>query len=147
MCKKHASKNIQPFYKMILADFAHLAIIQHPGKAKQAYLMGSSLKYFFKLPMISEEKETMSLDQLFDCGYEKDLIPNKVLKLLAQCANYSKNLTIADCSVVNERLHYQRLLYVSDYHALQLHLCKLHHDTFIAGHLCNQPNTSYKNSR
>lgn len=52
------------------------------------------------------EEEVESLDQLLNQGYEDDLIPGRVLKLLAQGANYSKNLTIADCSNVNRRLYY-----------------------------------------
>ena len=58
-----------------------------------------------------------------------------MLELLAQGANYLKDLTITDCSVVNGRLYYRRLLYVPNYHALQMHLYKLHHDTPVAGHL------------
>ena len=57
-----------------------------------------------------------------------------MLELLAQGANYLKNLTIADCSVVNGRLHYRGPLYVPNYHALYLCLCELHHDTPVAGH-------------
>ena len=79
--------------------------------------------------------EEATLDQLLDRVYEKDPIPNRVLKLLAQGANYSKDFTIADCSVVNGRLHYRGLLYVPDYHVIQMHLCKTYHDTSVAGHL------------
>ena len=75
------------------------------------------------------EEEKATLDQLLDRAYEKDPIPSRVLELLARGSNYSKNLTIADWSVVNGRLHYWGLLYVPDYHALYLCLCKLHHDT------------------
>ena len=81
------------------------------------------------------EEEKTTLDQLLDCAYEEDPIPNRVLDLLACGANYSKDLTIADCSVINGRLHYRELLYVPNYHALQMHLCRIHHDTPIAGHL------------
>ena len=87
------------------------------------------------IEVILEDEEAMTLDQLLNRGYEEDPIPNRVLELLAQAANYSRNLTIADCSNINGRLHYRRLLYVPDYHALQMHLCKLHHDIPIAGHL------------
>ena len=80
-------------------------------------------------------EEAISLDQLLDCAYEEDPIPNRVLDLLACGANYLRDLTIADCSVVNRKLHYRGLLYVPDYHALQMHLCKVHHDTTVAGHL------------
>ena len=81
------------------------------------------------------EEEAMSLDQLLDRDYKKDPILSRVLELLARGANYSKDLTIADCSVVNGRLHYRGLFYVPDYHALQMHLCRTHHDTPVAGHL------------
>ena len=87
------------------------------------------------IDVIPEEEEAMSLDQLLDQGYKKDPIPSRVLELLARGANYSKDLTITDCSVVNGRLHYRGLLYVPNYHALQMHLCKIHHDTPVAGHL------------
>ena len=81
------------------------------------------------------EGEEATLDQLLDWSYEKDPIPSRVLELLARGANFSKDLTIADCSVVNGRLHYRGLLYVPDYHVLQMYLCRIHHDTPIAGHL------------
>ena len=81
------------------------------------------------------KEEEATLDQLLDRAYEKDPIPSRVLELLTRGANYSKDLTIADCSVINGRLHYQGLLYVPDYHALYLCLCKLHHDTPVTGHL------------
>ena len=86
-------------------------------------------------PTKPTEEETISLHQLLDQGYEVDPIPNRVLGLLAQSANHSKDLIIADCSNVNGRLHYRGLLYIPEYHALQMHLCKLHHDTPIAEHL------------
>ena len=81
------------------------------------------------------EEEAMSLDQLFDRGYERDPILSRVLELLARGANYLKDLTIADCSIVNGKLHYRGLLYVPNYHALYLRLCKRHYDTPVAGHL------------
>ena len=84
---------------------------------------------------VLEEEKAMSLDQLLDWGYKKDLILSRVLELLAQGANHFKNLTIADCSVVNKRLHYRGLLYVPNYHVLYLRLCKLHHNTSVAGYL------------
>ena len=83
----------------------------------------------------SEKEEAMLLDQLLDQSYKKDPIPSRVLELLAQDANYLKHLTIADCSIVNGRLHYRGLLYIPNYHVLQLRLCKLHHNTPVAGHL------------
>ena len=82
-----------------------------------------------------ENEENLSLEELIDRGYQEDPLPNRVLQLLADGTNYSKDLTIADCAVVNGRLHYRDRLYVPDYHALRLHLCRLHHDSPHAGHL------------
>ena len=89
-------------------------------------------------PLVIEGEENLddlTLEQLIDRGYEQDPLPNRVLQLLADGANYSKDLTIADCVNVDGRLHYRDRLYVPDYHVLQLRLCRLHHDSPHAGHL------------
>ena len=89
-------------------------------------------------PLVIEEEENLddlTLEQLIDRGYEQDLLSNRVLQLLANKANYSKDFTIADCANVDGRLHYRDHLYVPDYHVLQLRLCRLHHDSPHAGHL------------
>ena len=89
-------------------------------------------------PLVIEEEENLddlTLEQLIDRGYEQDPLPNRVLQLLANGANYSKDLTITDCANVDGRLHYQDRLYVLDYHVLQLCLCRLHYDSPHAGHL------------
>ena len=75
------------------------------------------------------------MEKLIDREYQKDPLPNYVLQLLADRANYSKNLTIANCIVVNSRLHYQDRLYVPNYHNLRLHLCHLHHNSPYVGNL------------
>ena len=89
-------------------------------------------------PLVIEGEENLddlTLEQLIDRGYEQDPLPNRVLQLLADGANYSKDLTIADCANVDGRLHYRDRLYVPNYHVLQLRLCRLHHDSPHAGHL------------
>ena len=89
-------------------------------------------------PLVIEGEENLddlTLEQLIDCGYEQDPLPKQVLQLLADGANYSKDFTIADCVNVDGRLHYRGRLYVPNYHVLQLHLCRLHHDSPHAGHL------------
>lgn len=48
----------------------------------------------------------LTLKRLIDRGYEQDSLPNRVLHLLTDEANYSKNSTIADCVNVDGRLHY-----------------------------------------
>ena len=89
-------------------------------------------------PLVIEIKENLddlTLKQLIDRGYDQDPLPNRVLQLLANGANYSKDLTIADCANVDGRLYYQNRLYVPDNHVLQLRLCCLHHDSPHAGYL------------
>lgn len=59
--------------------------------------------------LVIEKEENLddsTLEQLTNRGYEKDLLPNGVLQLLANGANYSKNFTIADCINIDGRLHY-----------------------------------------
>ena len=60
-------------------------------------------------PLVIEEEENLddlTLEQLIDRGYEQDPLPNRVLQLLANGANYSKDLTIVDCANVDGRLQY-----------------------------------------
>ena len=63
---------------------------------------------------VEENLDDLTLKQLIDRGYEQDLLPNRVLQLLANGANYSKDLTIADCANVDGRLHYRNRHYVFD---------------------------------
>lgn len=86
-------------------------------------------------PLYMEKMENPSLEELINCRYQEDLLPNRVLQFLANGANYSKDLTIANCAVINGRLHYRDNLYVPDYHDLCLHLCCLHHDSPHTGYL------------
>ena len=81
-----------------------------------------------------ENLDDLTLEQLIDRGYEQDPLPNRVFQLLANEANYSKNLTIVDCANIDGRLHYRDRLYVSDCHVLQLRLCRLQYDSPYAGH-------------
>ena len=61
------------------------------------------------VPLIIEGEENLddlTLKQLIDRGYKQDPLPNGVLQLLANKADYSKDLTIADCAKINTKLHY-----------------------------------------
>ena len=89
-------------------------------------------------PLVIEGEENLDdliLEQLINRSYEQDLLPNRVLQLLANGANYFKNLTIADCANVDGRLHYWDHLYIPNYHVLQLRFCYLYYDSPHAGHL------------
>ena len=60
-------------------------------------------------PLVIEGEENLDnliLEQLIDHGYEQDSLPNQVLQLLANGANYSKDLFIANCVNIDGRLHY-----------------------------------------
>ena len=61
------------------------------------------------VPLVIKEEENLdnlTLEQLIDHGYEQNPLPRRVLQLLANSANYSKDLTIADCVNVDGRLYY-----------------------------------------
>ena len=95
-------------------------------------------KDLFAAPLVIEGEENqddLTLKQLIDRGYEEDSLPNQVLQLLADGANYFKDFIIADCANINGKLHYQDRFFVSDYHVLQLRLYRLHHDFSHVGHL------------
>ena len=95
-------------------------------------------KDFVTAPLVIEGEENLddlTLKQPIERGYEHDPLPNRVLQLLANGVNYSKNFTIADCANVDNRLYYQDRLYVPNYHVLQLCLCHLYYDSPHAGHL------------
>ena len=60
-------------------------------------------------PLVIEGEENLddlTLKQLIDRGYEQDPLPSRVLQLLTNGANYSKDFIIADCANVDDRLHY-----------------------------------------
>ena len=60
-------------------------------------------------PLIIEGEENLdnlTLEQLIDRGYEQDPLLNRLLSLLADGTNYSKDLTLADCVNVDGRLYY-----------------------------------------
>ena len=81
-----------------------------------------------------DEKIESSIDEPFTRDYEKDPFPWKVLKLPEEGASLCKEISLAHCQAVNDRLIYRDRLYVPEYHALEMRLCFEHHDTPLAGH-------------
>ena len=60
-------------------------------------------------PFVIEKEENLddlTLEQLIDRVYKQDSLPNRVLQLLANGANYSKDPTIVNYGNVDGRLHY-----------------------------------------
>ena len=95
-------------------------------------------KDFVATPLVIEgegNRDNLTLKQFIDRDYEEDLLPNRVLQLLVNGANYSKNLMIVDCINIDGKLHYWDRFYVFDYHILQFRLCYLHHDSLYVGYL------------
>lgn len=79
--------------------------------------------------------DKLTLEGLLDWAYTIILIPNIVLQLLAKGINYLKDLKIANCTIINDRLHYQNCIYVSGYYMLHLCFCYLYHDNLIVSYL------------
>lgn len=64
-------------------------------------------KDFIAAPLHMDEIKNPLLEEFIDRGYQEDPLPNRLLQLLVDGANYFKYLTIADCTVINGRLYYQ----------------------------------------
>jgi hypothetical protein len=77
---------------------------------------------------------TDSLDEMFKQAYTQDPFPNKILELLASGANYSREISLAECENLNERLIFRKTLFVPAYDPLRLELLRLHHEIPAAGH-------------
>ena len=80
------------------------------------------------------EKEELTLEQPFEEEHQQDSFSHKVLQQLRDSERRFKEITLSECTEVNEQLHYRGRVYVPDHHPLQLHLCKEHHDTSVAEH-------------
>ena len=74
------------------------------------------------------EKEELTLEQLFEEGYQQDSFSHKVLQQLHDGEQHFKKITPSECTEINEQLHYREHVYSPDHHSLQLCLCKEHHD-------------------
>ena len=75
-----------------------------------------------------------TLADLMEQGYEADPFPAKVLRMLDEGQRHCRQISLAECSKIDNRLAYRGRLYVPDHDPLRLHLIKLHHDTPAAGH-------------
>ena len=80
------------------------------------------------------EKEELTLKQLFEEEHQWDSFSHKVLQQLCDSEQHFKEITLSEYTEINEQLHYKECVYIPDYHSLQLHLCKEHHDTSVTEH-------------
>ena len=75
-----------------------------------------------------------SLDQLIEKAYKHDPYPNEIIQMIEQGIHKSRDITLAECEVLDGRLFYQKRLFVPDYDPLKLFLVQRHHDDPAAGH-------------
>src|SRR5207302_5145348 len=74
------------------------------------------------------------LSKLFIKGYEADPFPNKVLKMLADNIQHSREISLASCKCDGNQLLYNNKLYVPNYPELRLYLLQQNHESPAAGH-------------
>jgi hypothetical protein len=75
-----------------------------------------------------------TLAQLFTDGYNEDLFPNTILKLIRDGTKYCREISLAECNEHNNLLCYCQRIWVPNYEPLKLHLLQSHHDVLAAGH-------------
>jgi hypothetical protein len=63
-----------------------------------------------------------ALVQLFTDGYNEDLIPNKILKLIRDSAKHCQEISLAEYNQHNNLLRYSQRIWVPNYEPLKLHL-------------------------
>lgn len=66
-------------------------------------------KDFVDTPLIIKREKNLddlTLKKFIDCNYKQNLLLNPVLQLLANGANYFKNLIIIDCINIDGKLYY-----------------------------------------
>ena len=80
------------------------------------------------------EKEELTLKQLFKEEHQQDSFPHKILQQLHDSEQCFKEITLSECTEVNEQLHYKGCVYVLNHHPLWLCLCKEHHDISVVRH-------------
>ena len=58
-------------------------------------------------PSLEDPPDELSWDALFMKAFDEDLFPAKILKLLRTGAHHSKEISLAECSEREGKLHYQ----------------------------------------
>jgi hypothetical protein len=74
------------------------------------------------------------LVQLFTDGYNEDLFPNKILKLIRDGAKHCREICLAEYDEHNNLLHYHQRIWVLNYEPLKLDRLQQHYDVQAAGH-------------
>ncbi|KAH7483616.1 hypothetical protein FOMA001_g6895 [Fusarium oxysporum f. sp. matthiolae] len=86
------------------------------------------------------EESTLSLElpeeisRLLDIGYETDEDLQSILQALKDGAPRHPKITLAECTIIQDRLLYRDRIYIPDYDPLKTALLKASHEHPIAGH-------------
>jgi len=81
-----------------------------------------------------EDQEELELEQLLQAGYENDLFPAEVRRMLENGVRQRKKITWSESENVNGRLYYRKRLYIPAWDEIRLYLVREHHDPPAAGH-------------
>lgn len=74
------------------------------------------------------------LDNLISEAYEHDPVPQEIINMIKQGAQRCKNITLSECTIVEDRLFYDNHLYVPNHGPLKIKLLQLYHNNPTAGH-------------
>lgn len=74
------------------------------------------------------------LIKLMTKAYEADPFPIKILNMLANKVQQSKEISLGECTNQRDWLYYRNSIYVPDYPPLKLFILQNHHDSPAAGH-------------
>ena len=91
-------------------------------------------------PSAVREESTLSLElpeeisRLLDIGYETDEDLQSILQALKDGAPRHPKITLAECTIIQDRLLYRDRIYIPDYDPLKTALLKASHEHPIAGH-------------
>ena len=84
--------------------------------------------------IVEDEDERPTLE-LWQVGYDSDPFEKKILALLrAPGTQRSKEVSLTECTEVDEHLYYRERRYVPDFAPLRKRLLMLHHDILASGH-------------
>ena len=84
--------------------------------------------------IVEDEDERSTLD-LWQAGYDSDLFKKKILTLLRSPGTQrSREISLTECTEVDEHLYYRERRYVLDFAPLRKRLLMLHHDILASGY-------------
>ena len=82
----------------------------------------------------ADHAERPATSDLFTEAYRINPLPNWILRQLEEGSRHSREISLADCKVRDNRLTYQDCIYVPDYTPLRLRLLGDHHEPPAVGH-------------